>query len=212
MTHFSQSDEVDKTFANLQFARFNEVLRAMEQRKIVPKLRHTCNSGGFLDLPHAHLDMVRVGILLYGVFPSQVCRQIPGIEPVMSVKARIAAIQKLKPGEVVGYGMRYTAQTERRIAILPIGYGDGFPRVRNEGCALIHGRRAPLVGGIAMDALMVDITDIPQAQMWDEAVLMGKQGADEITVRDIAKLKNSVTYDVLTNWRLRLRRKSVNGK
>jgi len=149
--------------------------------------------------------------LLYGVFPSQSCRTIAGIEPVMSVKARIAAIQTVKPGEVVGYGMRYTAATQRRIAILPIGYGDGFPRVRNEGCALIHGRRAPLVGGIAMDALMVDITDIPQAQMWDEAVLMGRQGEDEITVRDIAKLKNSVTYDVLTNWRLRLRRKAVNG-
>ena len=212
MTHFSQSDETEKSFANLQFARFNEVLRALEQRKISVKLRHTCNSGGFLDLPHTHLDMVRVGILLYGVFPSLVCRKIPGIEPVMSVKAKIAAIQKLKPGEVVGYGMRYTATSERRIAILPIGYGDGFPRVRNEGCALIHGRRAPLLGGIAMDALMVDITDIPQAQMWDEAVLMGRQGGDEITVRDIAKLKNSVTYDVLTNWRLRLRRKSVNGE
>jgi alanine racemase len=211
MTHFSQSDEVDKTFANLQFTRYNEVLQALAQRNISVPIRHTCNSGGFLDLPHAHLDMVRVGILLYGVFPSTVCRKIDGIQPVMSVKARIAAIQKLKPGEVVGYGMRYTAQTERRIAILPIGYGDGFPRVRNEGCALIHGQRAPLVGGIAMDALMVDVTDIPQAQMWDEAVLMGKQGHDEITVRDIAKLKNSVTYDVLTNWRLRLRRKSVNG-
>jgi alanine racemase len=211
MTHFSQSDETDKTFANLQFSRFQEILAALERKKVSVPLRHACNSGGFLDLPHAHLDMVRTGILLYGVFPSTVCRQLPGIEPVMSVKARIAAIQKLKPGEVVGYGMRYTAKTERRIAILPIGYGDGFPRVRNEGCALIHSQRAPLVGGIAMDALMVDITEIPQAQMWDEAVLMGRQGGDEITVRDIAKLKNSVTYDVLTNWRLRLRRKSVNG-
>jgi alanine racemase len=212
MTHFSQSDETDKTFASLQFARFSEVLCAMEQKGISVKLRHTCNSGGFLDLPHAHLDMVRVGILLYGVFPSTVCRKISGIEPVMSVKAKIASIQKLKPGEVVGYGMRYTAPSERRIAILPIGYGDGFPRVRNEGAALVHGKRAPLIGGIAMDALMVDITDIPQAQMWDEAVLMGRQGQEEITVRDIAKLKNSVTYDVLTNWRLRLRRKSVNNK
>ena len=212
MTHFAQSDETDKTFANLQFSRFNEVLRAMEQRKIPVNLRHTCNSGGFLDLPHAHLDMVRVGILMYGVFPSSVCRRIPGIEPVMSVKARIAAIQKLKPGEVVGYGMRYTAPSERRIAVLPIGYGDGFPRVRNTGGALIHGRRAPLIGGIAMDALMVDITDIPEAQIWDEAVLMGKQGGEEITVHDIAKLKNSVSYDVLTNWRLRLRRKAVNGQ
>ncbi|MEI8290671.1 MAG: alanine racemase [Verrucomicrobiota bacterium] len=210
MTHFAQSDETDKSFAHLQFGRFNEVLGVLKQKGIPVNLRHCCNSGGFLDLPKAHLDMVRVGILLYGVFPSQACRQLPGIEPVMSVKAKIAAIQKLKPGEVVGYGMRYTAKTERRIAILPIGYGDGFPRVRNEGCALIHGERAPLIGGIAMDALMVDISGIPQAQMWDEAVLMGKQGSDEITVRDIATLKKSVTYDVLTNWRLRLRRKSVN--
>jgi alanine racemase len=211
MSHFSQSDETDKTFANLQFSRFNEVLHALEQRNIAVKLRHTCNSGGFLDLPQAHLDLVRIGILMFGVFPSAVCRQIPGIEPVMSVKARIAAIQKLKAGEVVGYGMRYTAKTERRVAILPIGYGDGFPRVRNEGCVLLHGQRAPLIGGIAMDALMVDITDIPEAQMWDEAVIMGRQGDEEISVHDIAKLKNSVSYEVLTSWRLRLRRKNVNS-
>src|ERR1035437_6736713 len=212
MTHFAQSDEADKTFANLQVSRFGEVLRNMAERGVAVKYRHLCNSGGFLDLPHAHLDMVRVGILIYGVFPSSVCRRIPCIEPVMSVKARIAAIQKLKPGEVVGYGMRYTAPSVRRVAVLPIGYGDGFPRVRNQGGALIHGRRAPLVGGIAMDALMVDITDIPEAQMWDEAVIMGRQGSEEITVHDMAKLKNSVSYEVLTSWRLRLRRKSVNGE
>jgi len=211
MSHFSQSDETDKTFANLQFARFQEVLQALTARGIHVSLRHTCNSGGFLDMPHAHLDMVRLGILMHGVFPSTVCRRIPGIEPVMSVKARIAAIQKLKPGEVVGYGMRYTAKTERRIAVLPIGYGDGFPRVRNEGGVLLHGRRAPLIGGIAMDALIVDITDIPGAQMWDEAVIMGRQGDQEISVHDFAKLKNSVSYEVLTSWRLRLRRKHVNS-
>jgi alanine racemase len=212
MSHFSQSDETDKTFANLQISRFNEVLAAMAARGISVRYKHLCNSGGFLDLPQAHHDMVRTGILMFGVFPSSVCRRISGIEPVMSVKAKIAAIQKIKAGEVVGYGMRYTAPSERRIAVLPIGYGDGFPRVRNAGGALIHGKRAPLIGGIAMDALMVDITDIPEAQMWDEAVLMGKQGAEEITVHDLAKLKNSVSYDVLTSWRLRLRRKSVNGE
>ncbi len=212
MSHFAQSDEPDKTFPNLQLSRFNDVLRLLAERNISLNLRHICNTGGFLDLPHAHLDMVRVGILLHGVYPSTSCRRIAGIEPVMSVKAKIAAIQTLKPGETVGYGMRFKAESERRIAILPIGYGDAFPRVRNEGCALIHGQRAPLVGGVAMDALTVDITGIPQAQMWDEAVIMGRQGNEEITVRDVAKLKNSVTYDVLTNWRLRLRRKSVNVK
>lgn len=211
MTHFAQSDETDKTFANLQVSRFDEVLGGLAERGIRVKHRHLCNSGGFLDLPHAHRDLVRIGILMYGIFPSTVCRRIPGIEPVMSVKARVASIQNLKAGEVVGYGMRYTAPAPRRIAVLPIGYGDGFPRVRNLGAALIHGKRAPLVGGIAMDALMVDVTDIPEAQVWDEAVVMGRQGGEEITVHEMAKLKNSVSYDVLTGWRLRLRRRCVNG-
>jgi alanine racemase len=150
--------------------------------------------------------MVRLGILPLGVFPSAVCRRIPGIQSAMSVKARIAAIQNLQPGDSVGYGMRFTADSPRRIAVLPIGYGDGFPRVRNQGCTLIHGQRAPLIGGVAMDAITVDITDIPAAQLWDVAVLMGRQGDQEISVHDVAKLKGSVSYDVLTAWRARLPR------
>jgi alanine racemase len=206
LSHFSQSDETDKTFANLQMQRFKMALDSIASRQMELKLRHLCNSGGFLDLPDAHFDMVRLGILPLGVYPSSVCRRIPGIEPVMSVKARIAAIQNLQPGDCVGYGMRYTANSPRRIAVLPIGYGDGFPRVRNQGFALIHGQRAPLVGGVAMDAITVDITEIPQARLWDEAVLMGSQGDDAITVHDVARLKGSVSYDVLTSWRSRLPR------
>jgi alanine racemase len=206
LSHFAQSDETDKSFANLQFARYNEALDTMARRRITVKVRHLCNSGGFLDLPKAHFDMVRLGILPLGIFPSQVCRRIDGIEPVMAVKARIAAIQKLQPGDSVGYGMRYTAPSPRRIAVLPIGYGDGFPRVRNQGFALIHGQRAPLIGGVSMDALTVDITEIPAAQPWDEVVLMGRQGGEEITVHEVARLKNSVSYDILTGWRSRLPR------
>jgi len=212
MTHFAQSDETDRTFAGVQLARFRQVLDLLDRLKAPVSLRHCCNSGGLLDLPQAHLDMVRTGLLIHGVYPSPACRRIPGIEPVMSVKARIAGIQKLKPGEVAGYGMRYTAPGERRVAVLPVGYGDGFPRVANDGAALIHGRRAPLVGRVAMDAFTVDITDIPQAQMWDEAVIMGRQGGEEISAHEIARLKNSIAYDVLTNWRLRLKRKSVNAR
>jgi alanine racemase len=212
MTHFSQSDEAVKDFALLQMSRFDEVMALVRRHQVSVALQHLCNSGGFLDLPEAHRDMVRVGILMYGIFPSTVCRRIEGIQPVMAIKARIAAVQKLLPGEHVGYGMRYTAATPRRIAVLPVGYGDGFPRVRNQGHAIVHGKRAPIVGGIAMDALMVDVTDIPEAQMWDEAILMGEQGGEQITARDVAQLKNSVTYDVLTGWRLRLRRKCVNGE
>src|SRR5438477_4055473 len=167
LSHFSQSDEADKTFALMQWQRFREVLARMDQRGLRVKFRHLCNSGGLLDLPSAHFDMVRLGILLLGVYPSSVCRRIPGIAPIMTVKARLAAIQKIEPGDAVGYGMRYTATASRRIAVLPVGYGDGFPRVRNQGCALVHGKRAPLIGGVAMDAFMVDITAIPQARLWD---------------------------------------------
>lgn len=210
LSHFAQSDELDKTFALLQLARFKEALAALTARGVPVPLRHLCNSGGFLDLPEAHFDLVRMGILPLGVFPSQVCRRIPGIEAVMSVKARIAAIQQLQSGDHVGYGMRYTANESRRIAVLPLGYGDGYPRVRNLGCALIRGKRAPVVGGVSMDALTVDITDIPEAKLWDVATLMGRDGGDEISVHDIAQMKNSASYDVLCSWRGRLPRIYVN--
>jgi alanine racemase len=210
LSHFAQSDEADKSFALVQLARFEQAMRGITGLGLAVKITHLCNSGGFLDLPQAHFDMVRLGILPLGVFPSSVCRRIQGIEPVMTVKARIVAIQELQPGDTVGYGMRYTASSPRRIAVLALGYGDGFPRVRNQGCALVHGQRAPLVGGVAMDAITVDISDVPAARLGDEAVIMGRQGEDEISVHELAKLKNSVSYDVLAGWRARLPRIHVN--
>jgi alanine racemase len=211
LSHFAMSDELDKSFALLQLERFNEVLAGLERGKARLRFRHLCNSGGFLDLPQAHFDMVRIGMLQYGVYPSKVCRRLEGMEPVMSVKARIAGIQNLAAGDVVGYGMRYRAESPRRIAVIPVGYGDGFPRVRNQGFVLVHGQRAPLVGGVAMDALTVDITEIPEAKLWDEVVLMGRQGGEEISVHEVALLKNTVSYDVLPGWRARLPRIYVNG-
>jgi alanine racemase len=210
LSHFAQSDEADKTFALQQLARFEQAMREIAGLGLAVKIKHLCNSGGFLDLPQAHFDMVRLGILPLGVFPSSVCRRIPGIEPVMTVKARIAGIQELQPGDTVGYGMRYTASSRRRIAVLALGYGDGFPRVRNQGCVLVHGRRCPLVGGVAMDAITVDISDVPAARLWDEAVVMGRQGEEEISVHEVAKLKNSVSYDILVSWRARLPKVYVN--
>jgi len=208
-SHFAMSDEADKSFALLQLERFQLVLAELEAKGVRVKYRHLCNSGGLLDLPQAHFDMVRLGLLPLGVYPSQVCRRLPGIEPVMTVKARLVTIQEIGPGETVGYGLRYQAPSRRRVAVLPLGYGDGFPRVRNQGFVLVQGRRAPLVGGVAMDALTIDITDIPEAKLWDEAVVMGRQGSEEISVHEIAQLKSSVSYDVLTGWRGRLPRLCV---
>lgn len=212
LTHFAQSDEADKTFARQQLANFNHALEILRETGIRPQCLHTCNSGGFLDLPEAHHDMVRVGILALGVYPSQVCRRLPRLFPVLSVKARITAIQHLLPGDSVGYGMRFRAESPRRIAVLPLGYGDGFPRVRNEGAALIHGRRVPLVGGVSMDAITVDITEVPEAICGDEAVLMGRQGAEEITPHELATLRRTVSYDILAGWRHRLPRVFIQSK
>ena len=206
MSHFAMSDEPDKSFARLQTSRFREVIDSLAAAQIKVPILHLCNSGGFLDLPDAHLDMVRLGLLPLGVYPSPTCRRIQGIRPVMSVKTKIASLQQLQPGDTVGYGMRYVATSPRRIAVLPLGYGDGFPRVRNEGSVLIHGRRAPLVGSVSMDAVTVDVTDIPSAQLWDEVMVMGCQGDEEISAHDLAALKKSVSYDILTNWRSRLPR------
>ncbi len=206
MSHFAMSDELDKSFAMLQLQRFRQVLDEVAAAGLNIPLRHMCNTGGYLDLPMAHFDMVRMGILPLGVYPSQVCRRIPGLTPVMSVKTRIAAIRELQPGDKVGYGMHYTASESRRIAVLPVGYADGYPRVRNRGEVLIHGRRAAVVGGNAMDAMMVDITEIPRAALWDEVVIMGRQGEENIDAHELARLKGSVSYDILSGWRSRLPR------
>ncbi len=212
LSHFAQSDESDKSFANEQTARFWTVLSALKEAGIRPAIRHLCNSGGFLDLPGAHFDMVRIGLLALGVYPSKVCRRLEGLKPVLTVKSRISAIQRLEPGDTVGYGMRYCAQIPRRIGVVPLGYGDGFPRVRNEGAVLVGGQWAPLVGGVAMDAFMVDLTDIPSAAIGSEVVIQGSQEGQEITVHEVAALKKSVSYDVLVGWRSRLPRVYLGGE
>tara|TARA_Y100001968_G_scaffold275427_1_gene269140 strand:- start:3312 stop:4520 length:1209 start_codon:yes stop_codon:yes gene_type:complete len=210
-SHFPMSDELDKSFALGQIGRFQALIGELEQSRINVPCRHLCNSGGFLDLPDAHLDMVRIGLLPLGVYPSKVCRRIPGIEPVGTVKTRLAVVKKIHKGDNVGYGLRYQAPDERRIGVLPIGYGDGYPRVRNQGHVLVHGKRAPVIGANAMDSTMVDLTTIPEAAAWDEVLLMGRQGESEITPHDLAAWKGTVSYEVLTGWRSRLPRVYLNS-
>jgi alanine racemase len=203
-SHFPMSDELDKSFALEQVGRFRSLLGELDRVGVSVPCRHLCNSGGFLDLPGAHFDMVRIGLLPLGVYPSKVCRRIPGIEPVGTVKTRLAVVKMIHKGDNVGYGLRYQAPGERRVGVLPIGYGDGYPRVRNQGHVLVHGKRAPVIGANSMDSTMVDLTAIPDAVAWDEVVLMGRQGEIEITPHDLAAWKGTVSYEVLTGWRSRL--------
>ena len=200
MTHFAMSDESDKTYANLQTERFENAVQIVRENVALPSdfIFHACNTGGYLDLPHAHFDMVRMGILPLGVYPSKVCRRIEGLRPVLSAKTRVAHIKQIQKGDCVGYGMHYQAKENRTIAVLPVGYSSGFPRLRNQGYVLVHGERAPVIGGNAMNATMVDITKIPQVQTWDEVVLVGQQGEREISIHDLAAWKSTVSYDIFT--------------
>lgn len=207
MSHFAMSDELDKTFARLQLARFHEVLGQARAAGLEPRYRHLCNSGGFLDLPEAHFNLVRLGILPLGVYPSKVCQRLEGIEPIMAVKSRLAAIRELEAGDHVGYGMRYTAPERMRTGVVPIGYGFGFPRVRNQGHVLIRGQAAPIIGGVAMDAITVDLRGVPGAEVWDEVTLLGRSGPSEITIHEIAALRNSVSYEAMVSWNNRLPRR-----
>ena len=216
MTHFAQSDEADKGYANAQWQRFQQVLDELGKTKSLPPLIHACNSGGYLDLPHAHGNMVRIGILPCGVYPSKVCRQIDvndeTLQPAMSVRSNVAFVKELKPGDCVGYGMHFTAEDNTLVAILPLGYGDGYPRLRNNGHVLIHGEKAPIIGGNGMDATMVAATHLSDIQVGDEAVLLGKQGDREITAMEIAGWANTTTYEILARWTSRIDRLHVKGQ
>jgi alanine racemase len=206
-SHFAMSDAEDKTFSMEQLSRFHEVLSDLDEIGIRPKLRHLCNSGGFLNFPEAHFDMVRLGLLPLGWFPSSSVPVLDGIRPVMTVKTRVAVIREVGPGDSVGYGRRFKAEERRRIAVLAIGYGDGYPRLVNVGCALIRGQRASVRGGVTMDAMMVDVTEVPGVAAGDEAVLMGRQGDELISAHELAGWANTVSYDVLVKWSHRMERR-----
>jgi alanine racemase len=210
MTHFAQSDELDKSYANSQWEKFQSVINLLKDKKLLPKIVHCCNTGGYLDLPHAHCDMVRLGTLPLGVYPSAVCRRIQIDEeelmPAMSVGCRVAYLKDLETGDSIGYGMHYKAEKKARVAILPIGYGDGYPRLRNIGHVLIKGEIAKIIGGNGMDATMVDISSIGGVKVGDKVVLLGRQGAHEITARMLAKWAKTVTYQILALWTERMER------
>jgi alanine racemase len=205
-SHFVMADAADHTVSLEQVERFRQAVGRLKNAGVRPVLRHLCNSGGFLNFPQAHFDMVRLGILPLGWYPSDDLPEVHGLAPIMSVKARVALVREIAAGQTVGYGRRYRAEKTRRIAVLPIGFGDGYPRLLNTGCVLLHGRRVPIRGGVTMDAIMVDVTDLPEVVAGDEAVLMGGQGGEQISVHELAGAANTVSYDILVRWSSRMER------
>ena len=197
-THFASSDSADKTYADQQFETYMEFLDCLKRAGLDIPIRHAANSGAIIDLPHMHLDMVRAGISLYGLYPSdEVDRSKITLRPAMSLKARIIHLKTVPAGSAISYGMTHITEKPTTIATIPIGYADGYNRrLTNRGCMLVNGVRAPIVGRVCMDLTMLDVGHISDVNLEDEVVIIGQQGNDSITADEIASLLGTINYEV----------------
>jgi len=197
LSHFAVADEADKTYSQLQTDRFRAVLRTLADSGHAVALAHISNSAGILDLPHAHFQLVRPGIMLYGSPPSDEIQSPADLRPVMSFKTRIIQLKEVPPQQPIGYGRTYTTDKTSLIATLPVGYDDGYPRIlSNVGQVLVHGKRAPLVGRVSMNLITIDVTHIPGVSEDDEVVLLGGQDDERINAEEIARLSHTINYEI----------------
>lgn len=198
-THFARADETDKTCAKEQIRRFENFLKLLEEKEVTIPICHCSNSAGIIDLPQANKAMVRAGISIYGIYPSdEVAKENVRLKPVMQLKSHISYIKEVEAGVQVSYGGTYETTKRTRIATIPVGYADGYPRLlSNKGWVLICGKRAPILGRICMDQFMVDVTDIPEAAEFDEAVLLGKSGNAELKVEELSNLCGRFPYEFI---------------
>lgn len=202
-THLANSELADQGFSKLQLERFQEVLHIYEKRsEPAPAIRHINNSGGILNLPEANFEMVRPGVLLYGVYPGEEVKRTVRVEPALRWKSRVAYSKITRPGRPISYGSLWQAEAETRIVTVPCGYADGyFRRMTNQAQISINGRKYPQVGRICMDQFMVNVGR-DEANVNDEVVLLG----DGITVYDLAKWAGTNEYEVMTNISARVPR------
>ena len=196
-THFSKADEYDKTFTYEQIDKFKTMIRLLEQKGIHVPICHCSNSAGIAEVSEANMDMVRAGITLYGLWPSdEVDRNSLDLKPVMEVKTHVAYVKHLEAGRMISYGGTFCTKRESVIATIPVGYADGYCRgLSGKGSVLIHGHRAPICGRVCMDQFMVDITDIPDVKIGDEVTLIGKDGTEEITLEEVGELSGRFNYE-----------------
>lgn len=212
MTHFAEADSVDPAFTHEQIARFTQILDQARAAGLTIPLAHMANSAGLIHYPQAHHDAVRPGLSLYGYLTRNHDREPVTLKPVLSWLTRIVQIRAIQPGTSVSYNRTFTAARPSRIAILPVGYADGYSRLHsNRSSVLVHGVRVPVIGRVCMDMTMVDVTDVPQVQPGDEVALIGTQGDERITAQDLANWQGSIAYEVLCDIGPRVRRVYVGG-
>ncbi len=205
-SHFANSDAADLGSAQVQLERFMEVLQACEQRGLHPPLRHIANSGAIAQLPQSHLDMVRAGILLYGVYPSDETPRTVAVQPALSWKSHVVYFKVVQPGHAISYGSTWQSDHMVRVVTVPVGYGDGYFRsLSNHAEVIIRGKRYGVVGRVCMDQLMVNI-EWQTAYNGDEVILLGESGDVAITAAELAQWAGTIPYEILTNINTRVPR------
>lgn len=199
-THFASADEKDKSYTYMQFERFMSICSELSRIGVHIPVKHVCNSAGLIEFPEMHLDMVRPGIIMYGLYPSEeVDKSRIDLKPAMTLKANVILVKEVEKDTSISYGRIFTTKRESKIATIPIGYADGYTRLlNNKGKVLVNGEPAPVVGKICMDQCMVDVTDIKgEVHVGDEVVIFGRQGEKEITVDEIAADIGTINYEVV---------------
>ena len=211
-THFARADERDKDYTQEQFRKYCRFEQMLEERGVSIPLRHAANSASIMELPGTHLDAVRAGITIYGIYPSdEVDRNLMPMKPAMSLISHICYIKKVPAGTSISYGGTFVTERESRIATIPVGYGDGYPRsLSNKGSVLIRGRRAPIVGRVCMDQFMVDVTEI-EAEEFDRVTLLGQDGKDAVTTDELGRLSGRFPYELVCDISKRVPRVYVDA-
>lgn len=206
-SHFSHAENVAGDYTRQQLEIFNRVVERLRAENIRPPLIHFANSAATITLPEAYFDLVRPGIMLYGVYPSPAMAEQITLKPVLTWKTGILQLKKVPPGTSISYGQTFVTKRDSLIATLPVGYADGYPRLlSNRGEVLVGGRHAPVAGRVCMDLTMIDVTDIGNVKQGDEVVLLGRQGDAEISVDQIAAWANTISYEILTSISARVPR------
>ena len=211
LTHFARADEADLSFTRRQHEIFDDIVRRIEDGgKYIP-IKHTANSAGTIRFPEYCPDMARLGIALYGVYPSDEVERTADLMPALSWESEVVFIADRKAGEGISYNHIRVLDGERRVATIPVGYADGYPRLLSDKASvLIRGKRAPILGRICMDQMMVDVTDIPDAAEGDRVVLLGRSGEECISVEELSGICGRFPYELLCDIGERVPRIYVN--
>lgn len=213
-THFSRADERDKIHTLKQHEKFMWMKEQMEKRNVQIRYYDCDNSAGIIDFPDMKHDLARAGIAAYGMYPSdEVDKKAVDLKPALSLISHVTYVKDVEPGMAISYGGTFVAEKNMRVATIPVGYGDGYPRsLSNKGAVLIHGKRARILGRVCMDQFMVDVTDIPETRFMDRVVLIGEDGDDRITVGELSELSGRFNYEFVCCLGKRIPRIYVGGE